>query len=42
MGTRYTDNTLAENPPGGKEHVVSAETAGTLPSDLWRTSVKKK
>jgi hypothetical protein len=42
MGTSYTDNTLADNPPGGKEHVVATETASTLPSDRWRARSKSK
>jgi hypothetical protein len=35
MSSHYTDNTNAENPPGGKQHKPSPH-ANVLPSDLWR------
>lgn len=42
MNTHYTDNTLADHPPGGKDHAVTLDTAGILPSDLWRERHSKK
>lgn len=42
MNTHYTDNTLADHPPGGKDHAVTLDTAGVLPSDLWRERHSRK
>ena len=33
---RYTDNTLATHPPGGKVHYVDADEADKLPSEIGR------
>ncbi len=34
--TRYTDNTNAADPPGGKTHNVKIDSADTLPPEQGR------